>query len=217
VFDQQNPHSGFDQAATTLRNQLIQEYLDLDSKIRAIGYGLPVDQAKLQSDIANFTAAYAMRVTQLVDNYSTQIQQIQADVIAYGAANTQLLASINTKLSQLNTIQSQYATLEDMIFQFNNTLLVQEGNMLDSISEQKRQAIAALDEKLTTLIRQQVAISSHIVGLDTVLQNRKRDITRLYGLDFDDAMTNVVGNRYSRSAHDELKEQMQTIRNTFYQ
>jgi hypothetical protein len=29
-------------------------------------------------------------------------------------------------------------------------------------------------------------------------------------------MGNVVGSRYSRQAHDTLREQMQTIRNTFY-
>lgn len=39
---------------------------------------------------------------------------------------------------------------------------------------------------------------------------------RLYGLDFDEGMSDVIGNRYSRQAHDTLREQMQTIRNTFY-
>ena len=40
---------------------------------------------------------------------------------------------------------------------------------------------------------------------------------RLYRLDFDDAMDEIVGNRYSPQAHDRLKEQIQTIRQAFYQ
>jgi len=55
-----------------------------------------------------------------------------------------------------------------------------------------------------------------MIGLVPLLQSRKRDVVRLYGLDFDDAMGEVVGTRYSRQAHNTLKEQMQTIRQTFY-
>ena len=93
---------------------------------------------------------------------------------------------------------------------------MQEWNVLDAIGDQKKQAQTLLDQKLQAIIDQQVKRSSNMIGLSALLQSRKRDIVRLYGLDFDDAMGEVVGTRYSRQAHDTLKEQMQTIKQTFY-
>jgi len=216
ILEQVQPSKAFADAVAALRSEILQNYLDLDSKVRSISLWLPVDQVKLQSDISNFAANYATRVTQLIGNYTTQLQTLNSEVTSYGAANASLLASLHAKVTQLNSISSQYASLEDLIFQFNNLLLVQEGNVLDAIGEQKKQAQTLLDQRLQAIIDQQVQRSSNMIGLASLLQSRKRDVVRLYGLDFDDAMGEVVGTRYSRQAHDTLKEQMQTIRQTFY-
>ncbi len=216
ILEQVQPSKAFSDAVTALRNEILQNYLDLDREIGGIALGLPVDQTKLQSDIASFASKYATRVTQLIGNYTTQLQTLNGEVTSYGAANASLLASLHAKVTQLNSISQQYASLEDLIFQFNNLLLVQEGNVLDAIGEQKNQAQTLLDQRLQAIIDQQVKRSSSMIGLSPVLQSRKRDVVRLYGLDFDDAMGEVVGTRYSRQAHDTLKEQMQTIRQTFY-
>jgi hypothetical protein len=216
ILEQVQPSKAFNDAVAALRNEILQNYLELDSRIKSIGLGLPVDQTKLQADITNFASNYATRVTQLIGNYTTQLQSLNADVTAYSAANAALLANLHAKVVQLNSISQQYASLEDLIFQFNNLLLAQEGNVLDAIGDQKRQAQTLLDQRLQALIDQQVGRSTNMIGLAPLLQSRKRDVVRLYGLDFDDAMGEVVGTRYSRQAHDTLREQMQTIRQTFY-
>jgi hypothetical protein len=153
ILEQVQPSQAFSDAVATLRNEILQHYLDLDTKLRSISLGLPVDQAKLQADITNFTANYATRITQLIGNYSTQLQALNADVTSYSAANTELLAGLHAKVVQLNAITQQYTSLEDLIFQFNNLLLTQEGNVLDTIGEQKKQAQTLLDQKLQTTRR----------------------------------------------------------------
>lgn len=216
IVQQVQPSKAFNDAVLALRNEILQNYLELDSRIKSIALWLPVDRTKLQADIASFANTYATRVTQLISTYTTQLQSINNDVLTYGAANRALLNSLHAKITQLNSISQQYASLEDVIFQFNNLLLAQEGNVLDAIGEQKNQAQTMLDQRLQAIIDQQVKRSSNMIGLAPLLQSRKRDVVRLYGLDFDDAMGEVVGTRYSRQAHDTLKEQMQTIRQTFY-
>jgi len=216
ILEQVQPSKAFNDAVSALRNEILQNYLDLDSTTRSIALWLTVDQNKLQSDITSFASKYATRVTQLIGDYTAQLQTLNGEVTSYGAANASLLAGLNAKVVQLNTISTQYTSLEDLIFQFNNLLLMQEWNVLDAIGDQKKQAQTLLDQKLQAIIDQQVKRSSNMIGLSALLQSRKRDIVRLYGLDFDDAMGEVVGTRYSRQAHDTLKEQMQTIKQTFY-
>jgi len=217
VLEQTQPSQWFANAVADLRTEILQDYLDLDQDIKRISLWILVDQNRLQSDIANFTALYATRVNQLINNYTQQLQDMQSQVAGYTQANQPLLADLNNKVMQLNNIHNQYTSLQDLVFQFNNLLLAQEGNVIDAISEQKSQAVAFLEQRLDQAIKQELARSNNILWLQAILNQRKRDVVRLYRLDFDDAMDEIVGNRYSPQAHDTLKEQIQTIRQTFYQ
>ena len=88
---------------------------------------------------------------------------MQSQVAGYTQANQPLLADLNNKVMQLNNIQNQYASLQDLVFQFNNILLAQEGNVMDAISEQKKQAVAALEQRLDQAIKQELARSNNII------------------------------------------------------
>lgn len=216
AIEQTQPGQSFADDVADLKSEILQNYLDLDQQIKKIWLWIPVDQNKLQSDITNFATLYNTRTNQLISSYTAKLEELKAEVAQYSQANASLLSDLNKKVVKLNNIDSQYKSLQDLVFQFNNLLLQQEGNMTDAISEQKTQAVATLEQRIDQFIGQQLSISSNILWLEERLKQRKRDVVRLYRLDFDDAMDEVVGNRYSPQAHDGLKEQIQTIRNTFY-
>jgi hypothetical protein len=156
ILDQVQPSKAFDDAVAALRNEILENRIALMGQIQRLADGLPVDRPKLESDIASFTNTYNTRITQLINAHNQQLTTLQSEIVAYTNANQSLLSSLNARVVQLNSIAAQYAALEDLVFQFNNTLLVQEGNLLDAISEQKKQAMASLDQRLTQLIQQQV-------------------------------------------------------------
>lgn len=116
---------------------------------------MSVDRERLEVQIKNFASIYATLTTQLINTYTDDLEILRTNVNQYGAANTDLLASVNGKVVQLNSIMQKFAALDDLVFQFNNLFLTQQGNILDTLSTQRNEAQKLLSEKIQEYITTQ--------------------------------------------------------------
>lgn len=217
ILEDKRPSLEFTKAVAKLKTDMLEDYSNQKSQIDRLNLWLSVDRERLEVQIKNFASIYATLTTQLINTYTDDLEILRTNVNQYGAANTDLLASVNGKVVQLNSIMQKFAALDDLVFQFNNLFLTQQGNILDTLSTQRNEAQKLLSEKIQEYITTQAKRYPALLWYANALQSRKTELVRLYGLDFDEWLEDVVGSRYSRAAHDLLKQQIASIKSAFYE
>ncbi len=123
---------------------------------------------------------------------------------------------MNIKITQLDKIASSYAELQETLTTFNAQYLAQQGNIFDILNDQKKVAQDALATKIELIVSNQTKRSTNLVGYIELLQARQDETAKLYGLDFDDAIDNVVGQWYDVQLYRELEKQIADIQSAYY-
>ncbi len=216
VIDSKPLLTALDADKTKLKNQLLGEYVDLKGMIDKYNLGLTVDYPGVNAQIDTFGDIYNALTLQLFNTYNDQALDRKETVAEYAKQNSGLLADMNTKITQLDKIASSYAELQETLTTFNAQYLAQQGNIFDILNDQKKVAQDALAAKIALIVNNQTKRSANLVGYVELLQARQDETDKLYGLDFDDAIDNVVGQWYDVDLYRELEKQIADIQSAYY-
>ncbi len=216
VIDSKPLLTALDADKSKLRNQLLSEYVDLKGMIDKYNLGLTVDYASVNAQIDTFGDIYNALTLQLFNTYNDQALDRKETVAEYAKQNSWLLADMNIKITQLDKIASSYAELQETLTTFNAQYLAQQGNIFDILNDQKKVAQDALATKIELIVSNQTKRSTNLVGYIELLQARQDETAKLYGLDFDDAIDNVVGQWYDVQLYRELEKQIADIQSAYY-
>lgn len=216
VIDSKPLKAALDADKTKLKNQLLGEYVDLKGMIDKYNLGLAVDYANVTAQVETFADIYTTLTQQLFNTYNDQALDRRDTVNSYAKANSGLLADMNTKIAQLDKIATSYQALQDELTQFNAQYLAQQGNIFDILSSQKKVAQDALLTKIALIVTNQIKKAANLVWYGDLLQARQDETIKLYGLDFDDAIDNVAGQRYDMQSYQELQKQIADIQSAYY-
>ena len=199
-----------------LRNEILEEYIQYKMQLERKDNWLSVNESTLTSGIESFATIYNARIEQFKNNADQRIQTVEQEVQAYGQQNDALLRDVSQKIQQLNQIQARQEALQKQVFEFNNLYLRHEANLLDIINTQKNTLQSTLREQIQSSIQRDQQRFGSFLGYAQALQAKQDAQTRLFSLDFDEAVQWIVGDRYNPSVYQRLQDQLATVNETFY-
>ena len=174
------------------------------------------EKVKLLVSLANLIATTKNSLQSLQQNYSNKMTDFTISVSDYTSKNTALISSVQSKIIKITTLDQKISNLSNDLMNINKLLVWSWGTFFDNLEKIKSSAISNLDLKLTNVINPWVRRYSFVKTLSWDLSIQKDYALRLYGLDFDEKLNNLLLKWYSNSDFKLIKQQYDALKQSYF-
>lgn len=132
VFEDQSEKYDLESMIKQKRNEILDQYIQLNADIQRLEYQLIQDPRSLQDQIQNFSLDHEKALNNRQKSYQTEIKAIIQDFLKYVENNQELLNSLATKMDAIFAFEHSIEQAKESFHDFE-VLLAKSSKLLPSI------------------------------------------------------------------------------------
>jgi len=227
IINQDNILENLGTEIDLIRKSILNEYVELNANIFNLinkysvwlidNIWFSTQKTKLTLDLQSYYNSNNLILSNLEQRYSSQITQIKNQLDWYITQNKDLLQNLNTKTIAIQDIVDTQEVIQENIFQINNALNLNQDNFLEDLKKHSELSLQKLSQALDASIYKYLLQYNYITDLPNILTEQKNNIIKIYHYDTDNQSNQLFGYRYDQKEYEDIQNQIQTLKDTFYQ
>lgn len=209
-----------------LKTSFLQDYVDINAKIfnllNQYSVGL-IDETdyttqyeELLLDVQSYYTNHKLLLDNAKQEYLDKLFSFISESEGYVNNNSELLDSLNAKITKIQSSMHQFAILEEGIFEINNALNLQQGNFFDTLQSTRNTVISTLTSELNQQIQRYDRKYTNNPELKTSYEQKRDETINRFTNNLDQKINDMIGSRYDAKEYSYVKEQIGIIKARFY-
>ncbi len=210
-----------------LKTNLLQDYVNINADIfnllNQYSVGLIDDNTyltqyhKLTLDVQSFYDNNKVMIDQTYNKYLQKIFNTVEENKAYTQNNSELLSSINSKITKIQSTVNQFKLLEEGVFEINNALNLHQWSFFDTIQNTKIATVHMLQDEINQQIKKYDRKYTNNPELKKSYEQQRDSIVQNFSDKLDSIIHDSIGSWYDADQYEYLKTQIDLIKNRFYE
>lgn len=190
-------------------------YQDTKVFLFSSGQTYETEKNRILSWITQLVASQKKLALQFQTSYETKIQTFVKDFKAYSDTNKELLNTITTHITTIQTIEEQYKKLTTNLLTYQSQLAGSWINFFSKLSLLKQASLSWLDVTFETMISKEVKKYKILPSLWSELRQQKIYALWLYDLQFDEKLNLLLDKWYDNKEFTQITRNTQKFLSTY--